>query len=119
MKTKEKIKTEVFNYLKKSSNHLFKIGDLEHKVLFNDNFIIRITGNDIKVTTVDYYINCWGNNAKNVIKNDLFLVPRYYNKDIETIKNYKLARQKYSSILESIKDKDDKNEILSIIKNML
>lgn len=118
MKTKEEIKSEVLNYLKKSSNHLFKIGDSEHKILLEGDFYIRITGNEIAISNINTIINYYDNNAKNVIKNELFLNPRYYNKEIKTIKNYKLARRKYEDISNAIKGKDI-NEMKSIIKSMI
>jgi hypothetical protein len=118
MKTKEQIKSEVLSYLKKSSNHLFKIGDLEHKILLEGDFYIRITGNEIAIRNIDTIINYYDNNAKNVIKNELFLVPRYFKKPIVTIKSYKDSRKKYEDISNAIKDKNI-NEIKDIIKSML
>jgi hypothetical protein len=68
-------------------------------------------------------IGYYGDNTKCVIKHQLFLIPRYYNKTIKTIPNYKLAKEKYSLISEVIKDrfllKTDKVEVQKIIKSML
>jgi hypothetical protein len=119
MKTQEQIKTEVVNYLQKSSKHLFTIGSAEHRVILHGDFYIRITGNDVSVDIIDFYINHWDSNAKNVIKNDLFLIPRYYKKEIKTIPYYNNAKLLTNKILESISDKTDKKEIISIIKGML
>jgi hypothetical protein len=117
---KTEIKAEVLNYLKKSSKHLFEINGIEHKILIlNDDTFIRITGNDISVYNIDNFINYYGTNTKCVIKHSLFLTPRYYNKEIKTIPYYKNARKKYESIINSIKDKTDKAEIITIIKTML
>jgi hypothetical protein len=119
MKTKEEIKSEVLNYLKKSSNHLFKIGDSEHKILLEGDFYIRITGNEIIIGNIDTIITYYDSNAKNVIKNELFLVPRYFNKPIVTIKNYKLSKKMYSEISEAIKGKTEKSVIYGSIKLIL
>jgi hypothetical protein len=119
MKTKEQIKTEVLNYLNKSSKHLFTIGDVEHKVLVEGDFYIRITGNDVSVNSIDFYINHWDSNAKNVIKHQLFLTPRYPKMEIKTIKYYKESKLLTQKIQDSIKGKKNIEEIKSIIKNIL
>lgn len=122
MKTQEQIKQEVVNYLTKSTNHLFQIDGLEHKVLLHKNFYIRITGESVSVSDIDNMIKYYGNNTKNVIKHELFLNSRYKYpdfKEIKTIPYYKLAREKYGKVLESIKDKEDAKEIREIIKNLL
>lgn len=120
MKTTEEVKKEVLNYLKKSSNHLFLIDEKEeHKVLVSGDFCIRITGNYVSITDINTTIKYYGNDSKNVIKNSLFLIPRYYNKSIKTIPNYKAARIKYNGILEAIKGKTDKSEIIKIAKSLL
>lgn len=119
MKTTEQIKTELLNYLTKTSNHLFTIGDVEHKILLEGDFYIVINGNSVSVADIKTMIGYYGDNTKCVIKHQLFLIPRYYNKPIKTIPNYKLAKEKYSLISEAIKDKTDKTEIQKIIKNML
>lgn len=119
MKNVEQIKAEVLNYLTKTSNHLFTIGDVEHKILLEGDFYIVINGNNSYVNNIDNMIGYYGNNTKCVIKHQLFLTPRYYNKPIKTIPNYKLAKEKYNLISESIKGKTDKAEIQKIIKSML
>ena len=118
MKTNEQIKSEVLNYLKKSSNHLFKIGNSEHKILLEGDFYIIITGNNISVNSIDTMMGYYRNNTKCVIKHQLFLAPRYAQ-DIKTIRNYKISKEKYNLISESIKGKLDRKEIQSIIKNTL
>ena len=118
MKTTEENKAEVLNYLNKSSKHLFMIDDVEHKVLVEGDFYICITGNSVTVRNINDNISYYGSNAKCVTKHELFLNPRYYNKDIKTIKNYKLARQKYLEISEAIKGKN-KNEIQKIILGII
>ena len=114
MKTTEENKSEVLDYLNKSSKHLFEINGVEHKVLVEGNFYIRITGNDISIGDIDKMISYYGLNAKCVIKHELFLNPRYYNKSIKSIKNYKFARGKYSEISKAIKGKKE-SEIKKII----
>ncbi len=119
MKTNEQIKTEVLNYLTKTTGHLFTIGKSEHKILLEGDFIITITGDNVSVSNIDTLIGYYGNNTKCVVKHKLFLIPRYYNQEIKTIPNYKLAKQKYNLISESIKDIKDVNEIRKIIKDIL
>jgi len=119
MKTTEENKSEVLNYLNKSSKHLFTIGDVEHKVLVEGELYIRITGTDISIGDINSKILYYGTNAKCVIKHELFLNPRYYNKEIKSIPNYKLARQKYSEISEAIKGKKEHSEIKKIILDIL
>jgi len=122
MKTQEQIKQEVVNYLTKSTNHLFQIDGLEHKVLLHKNFYIRITGENVTVSDIDNMIKYYGSNTKNVIKHELFLNPRYSYpdfKEIKTIPYYKSAKIKYNQIIESIKDKGDRNEVVKMIKEMI
>lgn len=119
MKNKEEIKKEILSYLKESSNHLFKIDDKEHKILFNDNLYICITGKDICISDIDRTIDIWNSDSKNVIKNSLFLTPRYYNKSIKTIPNYKDAKLKHKLISDKISGKSDKNEVRDIISNLI
>jgi hypothetical protein len=119
MKTTEENKSEVLNYLNKSSKHLFTINGVEHKVLVEGNFYIRITGKEISIGDIDKMISYYGSNAKCVIKHELFLNPRYYNKDIKSIPNYKFARKKFSEISEAIKGKEDRDEIKKIILDIL
>jgi len=119
MRTKEQIKTEIVNYLQKSSKHLFTIGSAEHRVILHGGFYIRITGSDVSVNSIDFYISHWGSNAENVIKNNLFLIPRYYKKEIKTIPYYKDARLLTNKIIESIKDEKNPNEIKKIIKGLI
>lgn len=119
MKTKEQIKTEVINYLNKTTNHLFLINGVEHKVLFEGDFIIRITGKHVYVIDISKNIDYHGTNTKCVIKHVLFLTPRYPCKEIKTIKNYKSARELYDKISESIKGKKDFNEIKNIVLGLV
>ena len=119
MKTKEQIKSEVLSYLKKSSIHLFTINETEHKVLIKDDYYIIISGQNISINSIDNKIEYYGQNTKCVIKNEIFLIPRYYKKDIKTIKNYKLAKDKYNQVLDEIKNKTDKKDIKESIKLIL
>jgi hypothetical protein len=123
---KTEIKTEVLNYLNESSNHLFEINGDEYKILLLDDgdTFVSITSSRIMVYSIDKYIKIWGRDSKNVVKGSLFLIPRYLpNKgghtEIKTIPFYKDARKKYETILNSIKNKTDKNEITNIVKNMI
>ena len=54
MKTTEQIKAEVLGYLTKTSNHLFTIGDTEHKVLLDRRGGPHTDGN---------YLYGWGGNG--------------------------------------------------------
>jgi hypothetical protein len=119
MKTQEQIKAEVLNYLTKTTGHLFTIGRSEHKILLEGDFYIAITGNNISINNINTMISYYGNNTKCVIKHQLFLIPKYYNQEIKTIPNYKLAKQKYNLISDSIKGLKDSNEIRNIIKDIL
>ena len=130
MKTKEQIKSEVLSYLTKTSKHLFKIGkDLEYKIILEGDFYIIIAGDSVKVANIDTLINYYDNNTKCVIKHELFLIPsfgyttlidgKYFKQPAMSIPNYKLAKEKYLLISESIKGKTDKNEIQKIIKGMI
>ena len=105
--------------INKSSKHLFLINGVEHKILVEGDFIIRITGKDVAVFNINDKIAWYGSNAKNVIKHELFLNPRYYNKEITTIKYYKDARKMYGKISESIKGKKDSKEIKNIVLGLL
>lgn len=119
MKNVEQIKSEVLNYLTKTTGHLFTIGKSEHKILLEGDFYIIINGNNVSVSNINTMIGYYGNNTKCVIKHQLFLIPRYYNQEIKTIPNYKLAKEKYLLVSNSIKGKTDKNEIQKIVKDII
>jgi hypothetical protein len=119
MKTNEQIKTEVLNYLNKSSKHLFTIGDVEHKVILEGDFYIVISGSDIYIKNINTIIELYKNDSKCVVKNQLFLIPRYYNKEIKTIKYYKESKLLTQKIQDSIKGKKITEEIKIIIKNII
>jgi len=121
MENKEKIKSEVLNYLNRSTNHLYKIDDKENKILVSGDFIIRITGNNISIIDIDQMITYYGNNSRCVIKHMLFLNPRFNYDDfdkIEGIPYYKDARKKYNKILNEISGLKNKEEIKTKIKEM-
>lgn len=96
MKTQEQIKSEIISYLTKTSNHVFivpkktwstkeekyiydyksyklfkvvKIGDDFYTIIKNPILIIDVK----EKIDIDYYIKYYNNNAKNVIKHQLFL----------------------------------------------
>lgn len=118
MKTNQQIKSEVINYLKKSSNHLFQIGNDEHKIIIHNDYYIRISGKHVFVNDINKKIEYYGNNAKNVIKHSLFLTPSYGYK-IKTIPYYKSAREKYKNISEALIGKTDIKDITDTIKKMI
>ena len=119
MKTKEQIKTEVMNYLEKTTKHLFLISGSEHRIILHGDYVIRVTGEDVSVQSIDYIINCYVSNAKCVIKHSLFLTPRYYNREIKSIPYYKAAKEFTNKIIESIKDKNNQSEIRNIVKGLV
>lgn len=118
MKTNQQIKSEVINYLKKSSNHLFQIGNDEHKIIIHNDYYIRITGKHFVVNDINKIIEYYGNNAKNVIKHSLFLTPSY-GSEIKTTPYYKSAREKYKNISEALIGKTDIKDITDTIKKMI
>ena len=128
MKTTEQIKSEVINYLTKTSNHLFQTTKEEfYKVLVEgDNYIV-INGDKVSVTNVNDMISYYGNNTKCVIKHQLFLIPSYTSLNypatnsnkLKSIKNFKTMREKFNKISESISGKTDKTEIKNIVTNKL
>jgi hypothetical protein len=119
MKTVEQIKKEVITYLQKSSGHLFMIDQEEHKILLHDKYCISITGDIIRINDIDKTIEWYNANSKSVISDMLFLIPRYYNKEIKSIPYYKAAREKYNDILKSLEGVSDIKEIKEVIKNKL
>ena len=128
MKTTEQIKSEVINYLTKTSNHLFQTTKEEfYKVLVEgDNYIV-INGDKVSVTNVNDVISYYGNNTKCVIKHQLFLIPSYTSLNypatnsnkLKSIKNFKTMREKFNKISEAISGKTDKTEIKNIVTNKL
>jgi len=112
MKTKEEIKSEIINYLEKTSNHTFikplceykfsKEGyyysyDYDNYTLFkiikkDDNYY-KLENNIIKLIDIDFYVKYYGNNSKNVIKHLLFL-----NKGMKSIKNTKFIKNKLEEL---------------------
>ena len=115
MKTNQQIKSEVINYLKKSSNHLFQISNDEHKIIIHNDYYIRISGKHVFVNDINRKIEYYGNNAKNVIKHSLFLP----GSKIKTIPYYKSAREKYKNISEALIGKTDIKDITDTIKKMI
>ena len=128
MKTTEQIKSEVINYLTKTSNHLFQTTKEEfYKVLVEgDNYIV-INGDKVSVTNVNDMISYYGNNTKCVIKHQLFLIPSYTSLNypatnsnkLKSIKNFRTMREKFNKISEAISGKTDKTEIKNIVTNKL
>lgn len=123
MKTQEQIKQEIVKYLTKTSQHTF----IKPKVTFkwktegscyeydyNDFTYFKVikieedfyylekqngTSNyKLSKIDIDYYIKYWGNNAKCVISNNLFL-----DKKMKSVKNNKYHLEQIKLVLESIK----------------
>lgn len=111
MKTKEQIKNEINDYLDMTSKHVFIVPNKINKWSKNnehyyeydyDNYklfkIIKIDNKyyDLrnKEIDIDSYIKIWNNNAKNVIKNKLFL-----NKKMKSIKNTKYIKNMVDELI--------------------
>ena len=125
MKTTEQIKSEVVKYLNETSKHLFVTAKDEiYKIIVEgDNFIV-INGDKVNVYSINDYVSWYGNNAKCVIKHNLFLIPSYTYPDgnvnkIKSIKNFKTMREKISKIKETISGKTDKAEISKLVTQEL
>ena len=98
MKTKEQNRQDVVNYLRTTSKHafirgekgIFKIEEIKNEV-FNEFTLGKQSHTNLNV---DWYIDNYGNDAKNVIKNRIFygghgyksIRMKYYNKLNETKK---------------------------------
>jgi len=115
MKTTEQIKSEVVSYLNKTSKHLFvkENGEFYNVIVEGDNFIL-INGDKVTVYNVNDYVTWYGVNAKNAIKHILFL-----NRKLKSIKNFKVMKDKVSSIKESLVGKTDKVEITKIVTQLV
>ncbi len=115
MKTTEQIKSEVVSYLNKTAKHLFvkENGEFYNVIVEGDNFIL-INGDKVTVYNVNDYVTWYGVNAKNTIKHILFL-----NRKLKSIKNFKVMRDKVSSIKEAVAGKTDKAEITKIVTQLV
>lgn len=119
MKTTEQIKTDVVNYLNKTSKHLFvdDKGNL-FKVIFDENLgrYITIQGDrvDVSYITIDEKIAYYGSNTKCIIKHDLFL-----NKNLKSVKNFKVMRQTVKQIQDGIVEGMDRNQIIKFVSEIV
>jgi hypothetical protein len=104
MKTKEEIKSEIINYLEKTSSHTFIKPLCEYysydydnytlfKIIKKDDNYYKLENNIIKLIDIDFYVKYYGNNSKNVIKHLLFL-----NKGMKSIKNTKFIKNKLEEL---------------------
>jgi hypothetical protein len=124
MKTTEQIKQEIVNYLTKTSQHTFvkpkatfKWGDSKtpgyyeydykdftyFKVIKKEDefFQLEKSGSSnykLSKIDIDTYIKYYGNNAKCVLSNNLFL-----DKKMKSVKSNKYHLEEIKNILESIK----------------
>ena len=117
MKTTEQIKQEIVNYLTKTSIHTFvkpkatykrsQTGsqyeyDYEDftyfKVIKNEDEFFRLENNKLTKIDIDHYIKYYGNNAKCVLSQNLFL-----DKKMKSVKSNKYHLGEIKNILESIK----------------
>ncbi len=113
MKTQEQIKTEVVNYLTKTSQHLFvdTKGSFYKIFIDGDKFIV-IKDDKTAVYDINNYVKWYAQHAKCVVKHLLFLIPSYSyvgsEKDnntnkLKSIPYFKAMRDKHSEILEEMK----------------
>ena len=117
MKTTEQIKQEIVNYLTKTSQHTFvapkvtfkwsQTGyqyeyDYENftyfKVIKNEDEFFRLENSKLTKIDIDTYIKYYGNNAKCVLSQNLFLY-----KKMKSVKSNKYHLGEIKNILESIK----------------
>ena len=121
MKTTEQIKQEIVNYLTKTSQHTFikpkstfkwKTEGSCYEYDYNDFTYFKVikigeefyqlekSSSNYKLSKIDIdnYIKYWGNNAKCVISNNLFL-----DKKMKSVKSNKYHLEQIKEILESIK----------------
>ena len=121
MKTTEQIKSEVVNYIEKTSKHLFvkENGDFQKAIIINNNIIIFSIKKDLSDGKFDIYqlddqIKYYTNNTKCVLKHRIFL-----NKKLKSIRNFKTINDKLSKIKEVILDRTDRSEISKICTQIL
>ncbi len=117
MKTTEQIKQEIVNYLTKTSQHTFVKPKATYKwsqtgsqyeydyneftyfkVIKNEDEFFRLENNKLTKIDIDHYIKYYGNNAKCVLSNNLFL-----DKKMKSVKSNKYHLEEIKNILESIK----------------
>lgn len=73
-KTNQQIKTEVVNYLTKTSNHLFIKPNGEYfKIEIKDSSFYKNENGKEEIINIDNSINWYSENTKCVIKHQLFL----------------------------------------------
>lgn len=124
MKTikKTNVEQEVLNYLNKTAKHLFitDSGDFYKILNYKDKedgklkiAIFSFSGVNVQITTLglEYYINEYGGNAKNVIKNMIFT--DYTN--VTSIPNFKLMKEKMAEVQKKLEsgEHDDVPKILN------
>jgi hypothetical protein len=137
MKTKEQIKSEVVNYLKKCSGHLFKIEggykwsgparyvqeeEKELKVIINGDQAFFITGDDVVKIDIDKIIEAQGTNSKSIIKGRIFWRYDYKLERVRkvwSIPNYKSSKRKWSDITESIENSKSSEDVIKLIQSNL
>ena len=106
------IKTEIVNYLTKTSQHTFikpkskwttKDGQISVEYDYNDFTYFKVfmdgenftyvENNKIKKLDIDYYIKYWGNNAKDVISKSLF-----WDKKMKSVKQNKFVNSEIDKL---------------------
>jgi hypothetical protein len=116
-KTTDQIKTEVLNYLNKTSNHLFinEKGKTQ-RIIVEGNFLIIIQKSETETKTnvynIDDYIKWNGVNTKNVLKTSVIFY-QYYNGKMKSIKYNKEMKEDTNRIKSLISGKLTKDEIVS------
>ena len=110
MKTQEQIKQQVIDYLTKTSKHTFvkqnkNTEELSYFKVIKDDEAFKVL-EDGKVKSletgffsIDNYVKIYGENAKNVFKNQLFL-----NKKMKSVKNNKFVKSEIDLIISGGKE---------------
>jgi hypothetical protein len=113
MKTTEQIKTEVVNYLTRTSQHLFTDtkGSFYKVFVDGDNFIV-IKDDKTTVYDINKYIQWYAQHTECVVKHLLFLIPSYSyvgslkdnnTNKLKSIPYFKAMREKHTEILAEMK----------------
>ena len=117
MKTTEQIKQEIVNYLTKTSQHIFVKPKANYKwsqtgsqyeydyneftyfkVIKVEDEFFKLENSKLTKIDIDHYIKYYGNNAKCVLSQSLFL-----DKKMKSVKSNKYHLEEIKNILESIK----------------
>lgn len=128
-KSKEELKKEIFNYLRKVSNHTFvseSNSDRYLKVFFVDDRVMVLLGDGIyeSVSNIDYCLDTYESNYKQIVKQSLFgdypyhglrpiSIPSKFKSikygDFKAVRNTRYLKNKIKSIIHSIENPSVEN----------